>query len=373
MKLHVVEIDSVVELQAHLDEGLGFSNVVLQGLDLTAMTAPLLAANLHCATFIGCLMSSELLVHAVETGAVVFPRMSGVPYRTGRHRLYSVDELYDGFDPDQPASYATTLDAVVYQHWLKSGRATDANVRETLARRLHDHGVTDALDEAVAGERIVAVMGGHGLARTDPGYAAVARMSRSLARSGYMMASGGGPGAMEATHLGPWLCTYGDEALDRSLDLLAAAPGFEPPEEWLAAAFRVRAEFPQTLDAPRSLGIPTWLYGHEPPNAFATDIAKYFANSVREDGLLTIATHGIVFTPGSAGTVQEVFQDATQNHYQTVGAPSPMVFFGTEFWTHEVPVLDVLRSVGAGQSWLELITVTDDEQEVVEAIASHAR
>jgi hypothetical protein len=29
--------------------------------------------------------------------------------------------------------------------------------------------------------------------------------------------------------------------------------------------------------------------------------AKYFANSVREDGLLTVATGGVVYTPGSAG------------------------------------------------------------------------
>ncbi len=62
----------------------------------------------------------------------------------------------------------------------------------------------------------------------------------------------------------------------------------------------------------KSIGIPTWLYGHEPPAPFATHIAKYFANSVREDGLLTIAKHGVIFAPGSAGTTQEIFQDATQ-------------------------------------------------------------
>ena len=28
-------------------------------------------------------------------------------------------------------------------------------------------------------------------------------------------------------------------------------------------------------DESESLGIPTWLYGHEPPNPFATKIAKY--------------------------------------------------------------------------------------------------
>ncbi len=174
---------------------------------------------------------------------------------------------------------------------------------------------------------------------------------------------------MEATHLGAWLSSYDDDALAAAIELLCVAPSFQPPDRWLAAAFAVRHRFVRRpADNHRSLSIPTWLYGHEPPNAFATDIAKYFANSVREDGLLTVATRGIVFTPGSAGTVQEVFQDATQNHYETVGDPSPMVFMGVDFWTSEVPVLDVLHSVGAGRRWLDLITVTDDPADIVETI-----
>ena len=34
-----------------------------------------------------------------------------------------------------------------------------------------------------------------------------------------------------------------------------------------------------TPDGRESLGIPTWHYGHEPPNPFATSIAKYFRNA----------------------------------------------------------------------------------------------
>ena len=33
----------------------------------------------------------------------------------------------------------------------------------------------------------------------------------------------------------------------------------------------------------RSLGIPTWFYGHEPPNVFCDGIGKYFSNAIRED------------------------------------------------------------------------------------------
>ena len=366
------EIHLIDEVEAALDRGGRFDGVV-QGVDLSPAADRLGDTDLGAATFIGCRMPPDLLEHAVACGALVMPPMPGLPYRTGRRCVYRVEELYEGFDPDVVGSYADTLDARVYRHWVDTGRVTGADVVETLARRLHDHGITDALDDVVAGQRIAAVMGGHGLSRTDPGYAAVARISRSLARQGHVIASGGGPGAMEAAHLGPWLATHDDDALDGALELLAVAPKFEPAEPWLAAAFRVREQWPLADDAPSSIGIPTWLYGHEPPNAFATRVAKYFDNSVREAGLLTVATYGIVFTPGSAGTVQEVFQDATQNHYETVGPPSPMVFLGTDFWTNEVPVLDVLRSVGGDRRWLDLITVTDDEQIAVDAITGHER
>ncbi len=366
------EIHLIDEVNAALDRGGRFDGVV-QGVDLSPAAERLAETDLGSATFIGCPMPPALLEHAVACGALVMPPMPGLPYRTGRRCVYTVEELYDGFDPDAPASYADTLDARVYRHWVDTGRVTGADVVETLARRLHDHGITDALDDLVAGRRVAAVMGGHGLSRTDPGFAAVARIARTLARDGVVIASGGGPGAMEAAHLGPWLAPHDDDALAEAVTLLAEAPYFEPAEPWLAAAFRVRDRWPSPAAVPMSIGIPTWLYGHEPPNAFASHVAKYFDNSVREAGLLTVATQGIVFTPGSAGTVQEIFQDATQNHYETVGPPSPMVFLGVEFWTNEIPVLDVLRSVGGTRRWLDLVTVTDDEDVAVAAILEHTR
>jgi two-component system alkaline phosphatase synthesis response regulator PhoP len=44
---------------------------------------------------------------------------------------------------------------------------------------------------------------------------------------------------------------------------------------------------------------------------------------VREDGLLSLAKGGVVFAPGPAGTIQEIFQDLTQNHYGTLGSRRP--------------------------------------------------
>ncbi len=86
--------------------------------------------------------------------------------------------------------------------------------------------------------------------------------------------------------------------------------------------------WPRGGSAGGSLGIPTWFYGHEPPNAFASQIAKYFSNAIREDTLLHVCTAGVVFLPGRGGTVQEVFQDACENYYATAETVAPMVLVG---------------------------------------------
>ena len=162
------------------------------------------------------------------------------------------------------------------------------------------------------------------MSRTDSHYASIARISKQLTERGKIMISGGGPGAMEATHLGAWMAGRSMEELDSALALLAEAPQFSD-EHWLDCAFLVRQNWPQEQGFV-SLGIPTWLYGHEPSTPLATHIAKYFDNSIREDGILTIAKGGIIYTPGSAGTLQEIFQDAVQNHYLSFGYASPMIF-----------------------------------------------
>ena len=115
-----------------------------------------------------------------------------------------------------------------------------------------------------------------------------------------------------------------------------------------------------------SLGIPTWLYGHEPSAAFASHIAKLFENSIREDGLLTLAYGGIIYTPGSAGTLQEIFQDAAQNHYLSFGFASPMIFLGRKFWTEDVPVYPFLKDLQAKGRYKNLpLSIHDDSEEIV--------
>jgi predicted Rossmann-fold nucleotide-binding protein len=91
----------------------------------------------------------------------------------------------------------------------------------------------------------------------------------------------------------------------------------------------VIAKFPSRHAPP---GVPTWFYGNEPTNAFATNIAKFFSNGIREDLLVTIAMGGLVIAPGSAGTREEIFMDMTQNFYASFCYRSPVVFLGVDYW-----------------------------------------
>lgn len=69
---------------------------------------------------------------------------------------------------------------------------------------------------------------------------------------------------------------------------------------YVAAAIQVRRHF--SKDSGENLAIPTWAYSNEPTGQFSSAIGKYFANSIREDGLLAIASDGVIFARGSQGT-----------------------------------------------------------------------
>ena len=293
-----------------------------------------------------------------------------VPYDVSRSQLYSPQELYAGFDPERPESFEACFDTKVYRHFIAHGKRASTPV-ESMARTLHDHGIHLAMDkffEQHDPRQCVGVMGGHAQLRTSSAFRQVAAISKSLTEKGFVMISGGGPGAMEATHLGAWMAGRTMSELDDALEMLAVSPSFNDPQ-WLSSAMLVREKYPQEHFV--SLGIPTWLYGHEPSTPFATHIAKFFENSVREDSILTLAFGGIIFTPGSAGTLQEIFQEAVQNHYLSFGFPSPMIFVGKEFWTHEIPIYPLLEHlVETGKYKNLLLTLTDDTQDIIDRLVA---
>lgn len=318
-------------------------------------------------TFRGCLFIACKMPHGLKcklADSLVFPNMGEL--FTFRSTLYTSDDLYDNYQAGQPESMKSCYDQRVYKHYLEFGKRS-MDIKETLARTLHDHSISSALHEFLSAYKetdVVGVMGGHAIARNDPRFATVASMAKALTERGKLMISGGGPGAMEATHLGAWMAGRSDTELQEALSLLSEAAEFTDPL-WLEAALKVRGRFPQNTYY--SVGIPTWLYGHEPATPLATHIAKYFDNSIREDGILTLAMGGIVFTPGSAGTMQEIFQEAVQNHYLSFGYSSPMIFLGTDYWTREMPVYPLIQDLVERGKYRNLILdITDDNDKIVE-------
>ncbi len=368
------ELHTLDELIARLTSATGLDNHVVQGLDLRALTADdgqrLLNATLCGTVLLGCELTPEQREHAHARRALVFPRLPDLPYHSYRPALYTAAELMEGYVHGKPETLHDTRDQVVYRHYdaIRKG-GTIIPILDALAQRLHDHAIDDALDELLhpAGapaRQVVAIMGGHSMRRDAPAYRVVCQIARTLTRSGKLMASGGGPGAMEACMLGAYLAGHDDSALDVCLELLAPAPTYKD-ERWLDAAFDVCARFDMRGEG---LAIPTWFYGHEPPNIFASHIAKYFSNSIREDGLLAIAKDGVLFAPGSAGTIQEVFQDACQNHYNTFGVVSPMVFLDTAYWTETKPVYPLLAELSRDREYGKLLAIVDTVDDAVEAL-----
>ena len=159
--------------------------------------------------------------------------------------------------------------------------------------------------------------------------------------------------------------------LDDAIQAMTIAPSYRD-DGWLRTAFQVMKRYPQSEYV--SLGIPTWLYGHEPSTPFATHIAKFFENSIREDNILTLAFGGTIYAPGSAGTLQEIFQEAVQDHYLSYGYASPMIFLGKRFWTEEIPVYPLLQHLMATGKYKNLLlTLTDDIDEAVDILQQFSR
>ncbi|WP_018541476.1 LOG family protein [Streptomyces sp. MspMP-M5] len=294
-------------------------------------------------------------------GALVFPPVPGLPFDPYRGTLYTPDELFSGL---LDAGYDTTLDARAYR-WYQETKAV-GDVVAGMLRSIHDDAVSDALDGHLAGARAVGILGGHAMERGSAAYAGAARLGRRLSRGGLTVATGGGPGAMEAANFGAYTAPFEDAMLDKALELLAQAPHFRlSVTTWAGAAFEVLRARP---GGGQSVAMPTWFYGHEPPNAFATHIAKYFVKTLREEGLLARSNAGVVFLPGAAGTVQELFDAATLNYYRSHGAPTPMVLVNREHWTETLPAWPLLRPLAADQAMEPRIALVDSVDDAPEAL-----
>lgn len=361
-------IRGIKSLKAFLALGDRLADCAIVGIDFEAHPVDWSLHALDHVTFLGCNFSVEDEVALRRKGAFIYPRHPGLPYDPYRAKLYTWQELMAGFHPQKDES----LDLNIYTHF--EHRRFNPDINEALNQRMHDHAIDDALrdlmeynDAGMTQRKCIGIMGGHSTLRTDTWYRRVAETAKRLTEEGYFIASGGGPGIMEAANLGAWMAGHSPSALDEVLAVLARAPHFSDAGYFEAA----RVVLDLHPDGADSLAIPTWFYGHEPSNLFATHIAKYFSNSIREDTLLAVSLHGVVFAPGSAGTTQEIFMDAAQNHYATHNYYSPMVFLGRQRYEIDTLLYPLMRQLSYGRPYHTQLFLTDEPEEVVQFLLAH--
>jgi len=327
-----------------------------------------------------------------------------LPFDPFRTRVYSRTELLNGFDTNAPDTYFSTPDWQCYLLFKQTAARKQAgNPDEITARymRLHDLSIEEALDRWLAetnqaGRRkVVGIMGDHAMERcvfetgtnsdgvlTNGGYSPymkLALLAHKLATNGFTVLTAGGPGAMEAANLGAWMAGGTEADLTNAVHILSTVPQSTNSGLWMRQSFLVLHQYRDIAHA-ENIGVPTWFYGFEPPNPFPTRIAKYFDNSLREDHLLAASRSGIIFAPGNAGTVQEIFQSACQNYYTSYAANRfPMVLFGVEYWNrqssagnHDKPAWPLLEQLGSEKQFKPQLLISDDIDAIADFVCTNA-
>jgi uncharacterized protein (TIGR00730 family) len=180
----------------------------------------------------------------------------------------------------------------------------------------------------------VAVFGSARTAEDDPDYASGLELGAALARAGYAVITGGGPGSMEAVNRGA------SEAGGVSVGLGIELPFEQRLNDWVDLGINFRYFF-----------------------ARKTMFVKY--------------AQAFVIMPGGFGTLDEMFEALTlvQTHKVT---QFPVILFGNRYWGGLVDWLrsSVLPGGKIGPGDVDLLHVTDDVEDVIERIvradAAHA-
>jgi hypothetical protein len=175
----------------------------------------------------------------------------------------------------------------------------------------------------------VSVFGSARSSRSDPYYRMARSLARKLAKRGYAIITGGGPGVMEAANRGA-----------REAGGVSVGCNIELP-------------FEQGLNEFVTLGMEF----------------RYFF--VRKTMFVKYAEAFCIF-PGGYGTLDELFEALTLIQTGKV-QHFPVVLFGTEYWSG---LLDWMLATAVadgkiGADDLTLFTVTDDVDEAIDVIVAH--
>ena len=175
----------------------------------------------------------------------------------------------------------------------------------------------------------VTVFGSSRIKREDPHYELARKMGAAIARLGFTVMTGGGPGIMEAANRG-------------AKDV-----------------------------GGRSVGCTIELPSEQPANAYLDRCVRMHYFFVRK-ALLVKYSYAFVVMPGGAGTLDELFEAATL--IQTGKIKNfPIVIMGTDYWKELIGFINKMAERGMiAASDLSLIYATDSIEDAIAHIRSKA-
>jgi hypothetical protein len=110
----------------------------------------------------------------LEKWLAKFPGSEHLPFKLRPATLYSINDLYDTYNPTDPSSWAGTYDFPTYNWFFDTttvGKPRKLSIVEAMAARLHDAAIEHSIDDFLraANTKAVGFMGGHDVARGHTG------------------------------------------------------------------------------------------------------------------------------------------------------------------------------------------------------------
>jgi uncharacterized protein (TIGR00730 family) len=174
----------------------------------------------------------------------------------------------------------------------------------------------------------ITVFGSARFDESHPYYALAREVGRAVARLGFTVMTGGGPGLMEAANRGAW------DVGGRSVGCNIAVPGEQGPNRFMDRCVTSR---------------------------------YFFVRKV----LLFKYSYAFIGLPGGLGTLDELFEALTLIQAKKI-ASFPIVLLGTEYWQPVRQLLEhLVEETSIDQADLDLCLLTDSVDEALEYIHSH--